>query len=326
MLIEILLGIVISIAFLFLLVTFCCFLKTFYSPPRKPLKADEFRTAQGEIYEPYRQQMIAWIKDLRTRPHEDFSIVSFDGLTLRGKYYEYKKGAPIELMFHGYRSSAESDLCGGVQRCFALGHNAFIVDQRGAGNSEGHVISFGINEHKDCLRWVDFLIEHFGKDVKIILTGISMGAATVLMAAGRDLPANVVFVLSDCSFSSPKDIIQKVIVDMKLPPVIAYPFIKFAAQLFGKFDLEETSPLHAMKTCKKPVIFFHGKADSYVPCEMSEKVHEACQTHKKLVLVDSAGHGLSCMVDNDGYLKALKEFEEECLATHSMKNEFWGDI
>lgn len=309
---EVVLGIIVGVAFLLLLITFICFLKTFYSPPRKPLKKDEYRTAKGEIYEPYRPQMIEWIKELRTRPHEDFSMVTFDGLTLRGKYYECQKGAPIELMFHGYRSNAESDLCGGVQRCFALGHNAFIVDQRGAGNSDGHVISFGINEHKDCLCWINFIIDHFGKDVKIILTGISMGGATVLNAAGKELPDNVVFILSDCGFSSPKDIIQKVITDMRLRPKLVYPLIKFAAQLFGKFDLEETSPLEAMRTCKKPVIFFHGKADAYVPCSMSEKVYEACKTHKKLVLVDDAGHGLSCMLDNEGYLKALKEFGEEC--------------
>ena len=326
MIIEIILGIIIGIALILFSITLGCFLKTFYSPKRKPLKENEFRTAKGEIYEPYRPQMIAWMKDLRTRPHENFSIVSFDGLTLRGKYYECKKGAPIELMFHGYRSTAEQDLCGGVQRCFDVGHNAFIVDQRGAGSSDGHVVSFGINEHKDCLRWIDFLIEHFGNDVNIILTGISMGAATVLTAAGKQLPDNVIFILSDCTFSTPKDIIQKVIVDMKLPPVLAYHFIKFAAQIFGKFDLEETSPLHAMKTCKKPVIFYHGTTDAYVPCEMSQTVYEACHTHKKLVLVDGAGHGLSCMLDNDGYLNALKDFEKECMENHKKTHEHYSDI
>ena len=116
MVIEITLGVILVIALILFLITFGCFLNTFYAPRSKPLKPDEYQTAKGEIYEPYRPQMIAWMKDLRTRPHEDYSIVSFDGLTLRGKYYEYKKGAPIELMFHGYRSTAEQDLCGGVQR------------------------------------------------------------------------------------------------------------------------------------------------------------------------------------------------------------------
>ena len=81
-------------------------------------------------------------------------------------------------MFHGYRGSSERDLCGGVQRCFKLGRSALLVDQRAHGRSDGHIISFGVNERKDCLAWVDFMVKHFGPDVKIILTGISMGAST----------------------------------------------------------------------------------------------------------------------------------------------------
>ena len=309
---EIPLIIIFSLALIFFIIELICFFKTFYSAKQKPLKPGEYRTAPGEIYDPYRPQMIEWIKDLRSRPYEEFSIVSFDGLPLYGKYYECQKGAPIELMFHGYRGTAEQDLCGGVQRCFELGHNAFVVDQRGAGKSGGRTISFGINEHKDCLRWIDCIIDHFGKDVKIILTGISMGASTVLTAAGKELPDNVVFILSDSAFSSPKEIIQKVIVDMRMPPKLVYPFIKISAKLLGNFDLEETSPMEAMRTCKKPVIFFHGKADDYVPCEMSEKIYEACKTHKEIMLVEDAGHGLSCILDHEGYVKTLKKFCEEC--------------
>ena len=304
--------IVLGVAALFLLLILYCFFKTFYSPKRKPLKADEFRLPQGKIYEPYHPQIVAWMKELRAREHERFSITSFDGLTLNGKYYEYEKGAPIELMFHGYRSSSEQDLCGGVQRCFAAGHNAFIVDQRAAGSSDGHVITFGIRERKDCLKWIDFLIEHFGKDVQIILTGISMGGATVLMAANEPLPDNVKFILSDCGFSSPKDIIKTVIGQMHLPPALVYPFIKLSARIFGGFDLEEITAVDAMKNCQKPVILFHGTTDDFVPCAMSEKVFDACKTHKKLVLIENAGHGLAYMVDKDGYIRALKEFSEEC--------------
>ena len=155
--------------------------------------------------------MVAWMKEARKLVTEEFSIVSFDGLRLYGKFYEYEPDAPIELMFHGYRGSAERDLCGGVQRCFALGRSCLIVDQRTSEKSEGHVISFGINERRDCRAWVDFAVEHFGPDVKIVLTGISMGAATVMMAAGEPLPANVIGVLADCGYTSAKDIIKKVI-------------------------------------------------------------------------------------------------------------------
>ena len=101
---------------------------------------------------------------------------------------------------------------------------------------EGKVITFGIKEHRDCLAWVDFMVEHFGPDVKIILTGISMGASTVLIAAGRELPKNVIGVLADCGYNSAKDIIRKVIRQMNIPVAPGYFFVKLGARIFGHFD------------------------------------------------------------------------------------------
>ena len=240
--------------------------------------------------------------------HKEVSITSFDGLTLYGKFYEYAPGAPIELMFHGYRGSAERDLAGGVQRCFQVGRSALIVDQRCSGKSDGRVITFGIREHRDCLSWVRFMVQHFGADVKIILTGISMGAATVLMAGGCSLPENVIGILADCGYSSPRDIIRKVTRQMGLPVEIGYFFVKLGAKLYGGFDLEEMSPVEMVKHCKVPVIFFHGENDDYVPCEMSRINYEACLSKKQLVTIPGAGHGLCYPVAPEQYLTALREF------------------
>lgn len=211
-------------------------------------------------------------------------------------------------MFHGYRGSAERDLPGGVQRCFQLGRSALIVDQRCSGSSEGHVITFGIREHRDCLSWLDFMLRRFGPDVKIILTGISMGASTVLMAGGCKLPENVIGILADCGYSSAPDIIKKVIRQLGLPAGLCYPFVKLGARLFGHFDLEEFSPLEAVKQCTVPVILFHGESDDFVPCEMSRINYDACATRKMLVTVPGAGHGLSYPVAPETYLDALREF------------------
>lgn len=285
-----------------------CYRFGFYSAPRKPLPPDHMELPVGEIYEAYREKMEGWIREARALLQEHFEITSFDGLKLRGIFYEYAPGAPIEIMFHGYRGCAERDLPGGVQRCFRVGRSALLVDQRGGGRSEGSTISFGINERKDCLKWIDFVIGKFGSDVKIILTGISMGAATVMMAAGEDLPENVVGILADCGYSSPKEIILKVIGEMGLPPKLSYPFARLAARLFGHFDLEETSPVEALKKCKVPVIFYHGEADAFVPCDMSKACFDACASRKQLVTIPGAGHGLSYAVEPDRYVETLKEF------------------
>lgn len=286
-----------------------CFHTAYYAD-RKPSNV-EFPIPEGKIYEPYRDVMIGFMKEVRQMPCECVSITSFDGLRLTGKYYEYSPDAPIELMFPGYRGEAERDLCGGVQRCFRLGHSALIVDQRACGGSEGHIISFGIHESLDCERWVQFMLKRFGPDVKIILTGISMGAATVMMAAGKPQPANVIGALADCGYTSGPDIIKKVIGDMKLPPKLAYPFARLAGKLFGGFDIEDASPIRAMEYCQIPIIFFHGEDDAYVPCEMSVRNYNACTAPKKLVTIPGAGHGLCYLIDPTTYLQALKDFWKE---------------
>jgi len=306
------LGALCGIVFLVLLTSLICFFRVFYSPTRKPLGENEYDFPVGEIYEPHREAMVEWVKMTRTMPHEDFSITSFDGLTLRGRYYECQPGGVIEILFHGYRGNAERDMSAGVERCFALGRNALIVDHRAAGKSDGHIITFGIHERKDCLRWVDFVIDHFGKETKIILTGISMGAATVMMAAGEELPENVVCVLADCGYSSPREIIQKVVRDMKLPVWTLYPFIRLGARLFGHFDLEETSPMEAVQRCRVPLILIHGAADDFVPCDMSRRLYEACVSQKKFVAIEGAGHGLAFPTDKKLYLQSLADFQNEC--------------
>ena len=292
-----------------LIASFVCFRIAFFVKPEDKIPAEEYPIPEGRIYEPFREQMVAWIKEVRSLPHEDMTITSFDGLKLRGKYYEFAPGTPVEIMFHGYRGNAERDMCGGVQRCFALGRSALIVDQRGCGNSEGNVISFGINEVRDCLAWLDHAIRRFGPGVKIILTGISMGASTVMMAAGENLPENVIGILADCGFTSAEDIMKVVIRDkMHLPPNLSYPFVKLGAKLFGHFDLDSRSAIDAMADAKVPVIFYHGEADDFVPCDMSRRNFEACTSRKRLVTIPGAGHGLCYLVDPERYLKELDNF------------------
>ena len=301
-------GVVIFLIIAVISISFVCFKMAFHVRTKDKKPTEEFPIPNGEIYEPWRETMKKWMIQTRALKHEQFSINSFDGLTLYAKYYEQNPGAPIEIMFHGYRGNAERDLCGGVQRCFALGHNAFIVDQRACGSSDGNVISFGINEHRDCLGWVDFAVKHFGPEAKFILTGISMGASTVLNAAGQPLPENVVGVLADCGYSSPSEIIKKVIADMKLPANIAYPFVQLGARLFGHFNLDEIAPVDAVKNCKLPVIFFHGEDDDFVPCQMSKQNFDACPSKKRLVTIPGAGHGLCYLVDPELYLQEMRSF------------------
>lgn len=295
-----------------LLTAFICFMLVFYSPKRKLPEGEDYQIPEGDIYEVFREDMRKWTMWIRQLPQTHIEIKSYDGLTLRGTYYEYKPGAPIEILFHGYRGYAERDLNGGVERCFALGRSALLVDQRGSGKSDGHVITFGIKECRDCIAWVKEVSRRFGEKQEIIITGVSMGAATVMMAAGEsDLPKNVVCCLADCGYSSAREILRKVLRDMKLPFWMFYPFIKLGARIFGGFSLESNSPMEAVKRSQIPMIFVHGDHDDFVPCEMSEQLYKSCASEiKDLHIVKDAGHGLAFPVERDAYVASLAEFEK----------------
>ena len=140
-----------------------------------------------------------------------------------------------------------------------------------------------------------------------------MGASTAMITAGYDLPDNVIGVVADCGFTSAKDIIKKVIRDLKLPANILYPFVKLGALIYGGFKLESVSSIEALKKCKIPVIFFHGDADDFVPYDMSVRLHEACASaHKALITIPGAGHGLAFPVGRDTYVEELARFKQAC--------------
>lgn len=303
----IILYILFGLAAIVLLISYICFRMAFYVPKKEVIGPDDYPIPDGDIYEPHREQMVSWMKQMRALPSQIYQITSHDGLKLQGKYYQCDPNGILEIMFHGYRGNAERDLCGGVQRAFALGHNVLIVDQRTAGHSEGKVISFGVNESKDCLGWVELATRQW-PDMPILLTGISMGAATVLLAAGQPLPPQVIGVLADCGYTTAEEIMKVVIKSINLPPKLCYPFVKLGARVFGHFDLDAANATAALRCCKVPVIFFHGESDDFVPCYMSQKNYEACPTRKKLVIIPGAGHGLSYVIDPEGYLRELSDF------------------
>lgn len=296
-----------------LLTAYICFYLVFYASKKSRIEKEEYPIPEGHCYDPYRPQMIEWMKGARAYPYREVEITSFDGLRLRGRYYELEAGAPIELLLHGYRGTSERDLSGGVFRCFDLGHNVLIVDHRASGRSEGKIITFGVLESRDALAWIDYILREIDPQARILLGGVSMGAATVMITAGEDLPPNVLGAIADCGYTTAKEIICKVIDEMRLPSRLLYPFVRLGGRLFGGFDVEEKTPIAGVRNARVPVIFFHGDNDKFVPMAMSHENYAACTSEKRLVITPGAGHGLCYPADRDGYIDAIRElFPQLC--------------
>ncbi len=248
------------------------------------------------------------LKEFKTDEYEEVSIKSFDNQILNARYYEYEKGAPLQIMFHGYRSTGVRDFVGGMKLAKALKHNVLMCEQRGHGKSKLCTTSLGILEKYDCLNWIRYSVDTFGDDIKIILTGVSMGASTVLMASGLKLPSNVVGIMADSPFTSPSDIITKVLKDKKIPAKIAMPFIKIGALIFGGFKFEKNGAIDAVKENRIPVLIIHGESDTFVPSYMSKEIYYNCSSKKELHIFENADHCRGYLIDENRYTSIVMKF------------------
>lgn len=282
------------------------FFYVFYSPDSKRKIPETYVFSRS--YKNHAGVLAPYLAELKAEPFEKVSIVSFDGLTLNGRYYHYADGAPFVIMMHGYRACCYGDFGGQFQIMRELGFNILLIEERGCGTSEGRVITFGVNESRDCISWTDYLICRFGGDIKIALYGVSMGAATVLTTLGRGCPDNVKAVVEDCGFTSPKEIIKDVARGFHVLVDAAYPFCRAAARVLGGFDPDSVSAIEAVKHTDVPVLFIHGEKDTYVPFYMCGELYEACASRKELFTVPEATHAVSFATDIPGYTQKVKSF------------------
>lgn len=235
-------------------------------------------------------------------------VIEANGVELAARRYAQEEPKGRIILFHGYRSIAETDFGCAMDYYYGQGYELILVDQRAHGKSSGSWIGFGVLERYDCRSWIRYLNAEY-QPLPTFLSGISMGCSTVLMALGLELPANVKGVIADCGFTSPKEIVAHVMKRrIHLSTSLLLPGISLFSKIFAGYSLDEYSTLDALKDNKIPVIFIHGKEDHYVPPEMTLRNYEACTAEKQLILVEGAGHGTSYLQDKPGVEKAIGAF------------------
>lgn len=250
-------------------------------------------------------------KKLSKVPCTRVQTTSYDGLKLSGRYYHQSDDAPLCICFHGYRGSAIFDMSIMGQFLQNEGYNVILVDQRAHFHSGGHTITYGIRERRDVLSWIKYANERFGSDKPIYMFGISMGATTVVMASGLDLPDNVKMICADCPFSSPKDIIYYVAKRWYKFPNLLWALIRASALVYGHLIIPRNiTAANAVKNTNKPILLIHGEADYFVPKEMSEKIKQSNPDCVELHTFPGAYHGVSYFADPERYISIVRDFIE----------------
>lgn len=251
-----------------------------------------------------------WLREHNAR---DLWIESEDGLKLHGLWVEADNPVGTIVLAHGYHSTKLVDFGGSMMFFHRQGLNLLLPDQRCHGQSQGKYITFGVKESRDMICWLRFLNDNLWQG-PVLLSGLSMGASTVMYMADEELPGDVRGFMVDCGFSSPADIIGKVFRDVThLPPVPWIYGAEFFARLLGGFSLWEKSSYVTLKKNNRPILMAHGTADDFVPPEMTRKAYDLCSGPKDLHMVEGAKHGLSFLVDKQGYASAVRTLLKEAL-------------
>lgn len=267
------------------------------------------KTSYGKYY-PNILASDKWLKDHNA---QDIYLVSHDGLKLHAFWISKENAKGTIILAHGYRSTPLVDFSGAFASYYSKGLNVMVINQRAHGESEGKYITFGVKESEDLKQWINYHNAHFGNQ-EIILSGMSMGASTVLYLADQELPSNVKGIIADCGYSSPKAIISKVFREaVHLPAWTCIWAADLFARIVAGFSFSQKDTLRSLAASKLPVLMVHGKADDFVPCTMSEEGYRVCTSSKKLLLVEGAGHGVSYVVDKQTYSQYINDFLAENL-------------
>lgn len=252
-----------------------------------------------------------WKKWVSTQKFEQLHLTSRDGLELSGYYLSAKKPTDkLVILPHGYLGHAKQMGLFGQYYYEELGYSLFLPDARGHGKSEGDYYGFGWPDRLDLIDWTKLLVDRLGPDTKVVYHGLSMGAATVLMASGEEeLPLQVKAIVADSPYASVYRLFSYQMNRMFHLP--AFPLLDSTSGLTkikAGYSFREADAMKQVEKTTVPIFYVHGKSDTFVPTEMAEDLYEHTASDAEIFLVDKANHGESYAMAGDLYRTKLSHF------------------
>lgn len=252
-------------------------------------------------------------KEWLNKNSKDTYITSTNNGNLNLHAYEIEAAEETNIwtiVVHGYtKDGIEMEKY--AERYKEKGYNVLLVDLRGSGKSEGDYIGFGWHDRLDIIDWVNYLVDK-DSNCKIILFGVSMGAATVMMTTGESLPSNVMLAIEDCGYTSVYDIFANKIENVfHLPSAPVLSAASFITKIKSGYTLYEASVLEQIKKSKTPTLFIHGSADTFVPYNMLDILYNAANCEKEKIVIEGAEHAVSVNVNPELYWKTIDSFIEK---------------
>lgn len=318
--ISVIIDILMAILVIMLLAFLASFLliKMYFTRPKEDNRMSETPEAmKNPWYREYLLRNVEGVKYFKSLNPEDVEITSFDKLKLRG--YFIPADIPTKntiICVHGFRANGLYDFGARAKFLRNTGWNLLMVDDRAHGRSEGINIGFSVTDSRDVLKWIDFLKDRFGEDSKVVLHGVSMGAAAILSAAGDpECPKTVRGVVADCGFSSGWEELQYQVKHLAhLPKVPMAYFASFWHFVVCKYRLKDYAPRDVIGNFEGHLLIIHGTKDSVVPTPMSSVIFDAAKCDKEILLVEEADHVLSYLMETEKYEEGFTRILEKAVS------------
>lgn len=257
-------------------------------------------------------QLNSWLDSLRqVTALRDTFIYAADNETRLHAYYirADRPTAQTAVIVHGYTDNAIRMFHIGYLYSHDLHYNVLLPDLRYSGLSDGDAFQMGWFDRLDVGQWIRTAPQLFGDSLKVVVHGISMGAATTMMTSGEEQPSYVKCYVEDCGYTSVWDQFAKELKEQFGLPT--FPLLHVASrvnQLQNGWNFAEASALEQVKKCTRPMLFIHGDKDDFVPTWMVYKVYEAKPGIKELWVVPDAAHAVSYRDNTAAYTHTVGYF------------------
>lgn len=239
---------------------------------------------------------------------------AFDGLRLVARELRAEQQTDLWVVcIHGFSGSG-LNLGVAAKHWHDRGYHVLLPDLRGSGDSEGEYYGMGWLDRLDIIQWIKGVILKKDPGARIVLHGVSMGAATVMMTTGEQLPTNVRAAIEDCGYTS---VWAEFTIQLKkvfhLPQFPIMHIANGMAKRRAGYSFKEASSVAQVKKSKTPTLFIHGDADTFVPFFMLDEVYGAAACEKEKLVVHGAQHGESVTLEPALYWGTAEAFIEKYL-------------
>jgi len=243
--------------------------------------------------------------------YRDAEFQTSDGVRISGWLLPSQGKQTTIVYSHGlFRSRRE--LLERAVDLWRLGYGALLYDSRNHGESGQARVTLGYNERLDAEAAVRFLRDEVQTTDQIVLFGISMGAATALLAAAET--PEVAAVIADSAFLSFKETTDHHIrIFLKLPAFPLANEVRFFIERRGDFDGSKLDSLDAIKRIgDRPILFIAAANDRRMPPDIARKLYEAAASvNRDSLIADGPGsevHAHAYQVARDLYIKKVDGF------------------